>query len=307
MQPMEKPLSIKYTGQGVLESLEKQLELAKKLKTVYDHRPDPNKFIGAMKGTKSELEYTKEKIDEDNEYVARTKEAISKKNEEAGNISIIEGGFALSEMMQAMIVDRINNGMFPKFKAVMTSERDDLRVGIDAVLKRDEGKYLGAAFDFTVSSASNTIEDKLIKEWNNHVERHAIPVVKYFEDPDTHERGSLIVPRFIIGGSKAEIEYFASMYLEGKQDELNNHPFKYLMIRQIDEQLKAALKFFEKNSDDQAYDFIHKQYRKIQLFIEDLKQEISYNDYVKTKEFHEYKQNSVAYNTMRDFYQRKND
>ena len=301
----EGPISVKFPGAGILDSLEKQVELAKKLKNVYDNRPNPEKFIGLKKNSKNEI-YTDEEVKEDIEYVNRTKKGIEEGNLARGNISIIEGGFTLSEMMQAMIVDRINNGMFPKFKAIMTSERDDLRVGIDAVLKRDEGKYLGAAFDFTVSSSTTTITDKLEKEWDSHIERHQIPVVKYFEDPETHEKGTLIVPRFIIGGSKREIEFFASKYLEGKQDELNDHPFKYLMVRQIDEQLKAALKFFDEHQDDPSFGFIRKQYEKIQLFIEDLKEEISYSDFVKTKDFFEYKKNNVAYNAMRNFYETKN-
>ncbi len=305
MEPTEKNISIKYPGEGVLDNLEKQVDLAKRLKEVYDHRPDPTNFVGAMRGTKAEQEYTQEKINEDIEYVKNRKNLIDKQNNERGNISIIEGGFALSEMMQAMIIDRINNGMFPKFKAVMTSERDDLRVGIDAVLKRDEGKYLGAAFDFTVASNVNIIGNKLEKEWEDHVVRHEIPVVKYFEDPDTGERKSLMTPRFIIGGSKREIELFASMYLEGKEEELNNHPFKYLMIKQIDEQLKSALKFFEEQKDDKSYDFIKNQYKKIQIFIEELKEEVSYSNFANTKEFYDYKKSSVAYNTMREFYERK--
>jgi hypothetical protein len=253
-------------------------------------------------------DYTQEKINEDIEYVKETQRKIEEQNKQKGVevLSMLESGFSLSEMMQAMIVDMINKGMFPNFKAIMTSERDDLRVGIDAVLKRSEGKYLGAAFDFTISGNTTTIGDKLEGVWENNIEKHSIPVVKYFEDPDTGRKGSQLAPKFIIGGSKKEIEFFAKKYLEGNEAELNNHPFKYLMVKQIDEQLKAALKYFESKEGDQAFDFIKKQYKTIEIFIEELKTSIGYEDFVKTKEFFDYKKESVAHNAMRKFYSEKN-
>ncbi len=304
-EPNEKSMSIKYSGEGVLDNFEKQLDLAKRLKNVYDNRPDPATFVGAMQGTDQEGQYTEEEIKKDIEYVLITKQKIEKSNRERGNISVLEGGFAISEMMQAMIVDRINKGMFSKFKAEMTSERDDLKVGVDAVLKRDADTYLGAAFDFTVAANPTTIEDKLQKEWREHIEKHSIPVVKYYQDPDTKQKQSLMTPRFIIGGAKRDIENFASMYLEGREDELNNHPFKYLMINQIEQQLKSAIHFFEKNADDPSYGFIHKQYKKIALAIDELKKDVSYNEFTKGKDFFDYKKSSVAYNAMKDFYEDK--
>jgi len=303
----KEPVSIK--SNGILNSLEKQLALARRLEKVYQNRPNPRDFIGAMAGTKSAGEYTREKIEEDEKYVNDTKAVIEKSNKEKGLeiFSMLESGFSLSEMMQAMIVDRINKGMFPNFKAIMTSERDDLRVGIDAVLKREEGKYLGAAFDFTVSSKESDIENKLQKSWLFEIKGHSIPIVKYFKDLDTGFKGSLMVPKFIIGGSKKEIEFFTEKYLEGKENELNEHPFKYLMVKQIEEQLKAALLFFEKNNNKKEYDFIHSQYKKIDLFIKELKKDINYNEYIKSKEFFEYKKQNIAYNSMKRFYFEKNN
>jgi hypothetical protein len=305
MQDKIKPdfLSVKYTSEGILSNLKNQIKLAETLKPVYDNRPEPKEFEGILADDpKFAKEYSKEEIQKDIDYVKDTKSKIEQSYLESGKLDLLEQGFSLSEMMQAMIVDMINRGMFPNFKAVMTSERDDLRIGIDAVLKRDEGKYLGAAFDFSLSGKESDIENKLEKIWNFGIEKHAIPVVKYFKDPDSGRKGSLMVPKFVIGASKKEIEDFAQKYLDGKQDELKNHPFKYLMVKQIDEQLKAALSFFEKNSKNPEYDFIHNQYKKIELFIEELKKDINYADFTKGKDFFDYKKQNVAYNTMRKFF-----
>ncbi|MBP6060766.1 MAG: hypothetical protein KA515_02060 [Candidatus Pacebacteria bacterium] len=304
--PME-PFSMKYPGEGILNSIEKQLALVRKLEDVYKNRPDPKNFVGAMEGTESANQYSSEEIQKDIDYVERTKGNIEKANKEKGLevFSMLESGFSLSEMMQAMIIDRSNKGMLPGFKAIMTSERDDLKVGMDAILKKKEYGYLGASFDFTISSNKTTIQDKLKKIWENDVMKHSIPTVKYFEDPDTHARGSLMVPKFVIAGSKKDIEFFTHKYLEDKADELNEHPFRYMLVKQIDDQLKSALKFFEKNKENKSFDFIHKKYKEIQGFIEKLKQDINYSEYVNSKEFFEYKKDNNAYKAMKDFYSDK--
>ena len=295
------PISIK--SNGILNNIEKQLSLARRLEKVYQNRPNPDNFIGAMSGTKLEGEYTKEKIEDDKKYVSDTKAAIEKSNKEKGLeiFSILETGFSLSEMMQAMIIDRINDGMFPNFKAIMTAERDDLKVGMDAIFKSRDTQ-MGASWDFTTSGNITTIQDKLEKVWKNNIEKHAIPVVKYYEDPDTHKKGSLMVPKFIVGCSRQEIEFFAQKYLENNEKALNNHPIKYMIIKQIDEQLQAALKYFDKNSSNTDFDFIKNQYKRIDTLLRSLKKEINYDDFVKTKEFFEFKKNSKAYQAMKNFF-----
>ncbi|MCX6755286.1 MAG: hypothetical protein NT068_01965 [Candidatus Nomurabacteria bacterium] len=300
---MENKNLMKYAGEGILNSVEKQIALARKLEDVYKNRPDPRNFIGAMSGTKRENEYSAEEIEKDISYVENTKASIEKSNKEKGidTLAILESGFSLSEMMQAMIIDRINKGMFPGFKAVMTSERDDLKVGIDAVLKKKELGYLGASFDFTITASKTNIQDKLEKNWNFNIERHIIPTVKYFEDPDTHEKRSLLVPKFIIGGSKKDIEFFTDKYLNDKADELNDHPFKHMMIKQIDMQLDSAIKFFETKKDDRSFDFIKKEYMEIKSFIEKLKEDVHYQEYVKSKDFMEAKKDGVAFKAIKEF------
>lgn len=304
---MEKQFSIKQPG--VLDSIEKQLTLARKLEDVYNHRPNPIDFIGAMAGTNSASLYTKEKIEEDLLYVETRKKQFEEQQKAKGAevLTLLENGFSLSEMMQAMIVDMINKGMLPNFKAMMTSERDDIGVGVDAVLKRKEGGYMGAAFDFTISGNETVIADKLEKNWNENIVKHKIPVVKYFQDPDTNKKSSLLIPKFIIGGTKSDIEVFAKAYLEGKENDLINHPFKFLMVKQIDEQLKAELSFFLTQKDNPEFDFISKIYKKTEIFIENLKEEIKYNEYIKTKEFFDYKKESKAYHAMKEFYEKKSE
>ena len=303
---MQEKRTFSIKSEGVLKSVEDQVALARRLQKVYENRPNPNDFVGAMAGTKFESKYTKEAIDQDNQYVLDTKAAIEKSNKDKGleMFYILENGFSLSEMMQAMIIDRINDGMFPSFKAIMTSERDDLRIGMDAIFKSRDTQ-IGASWDFTSSGSVEEIQNKLEKIWKYDIEKGAIPVVKYYEDPDTHKKGSLMVPKFVIGCSKKEIEFFAKKYLEGSEKELNNHPLKYLIIKQMDEQLQPVLKYFNESSLGSEFDFIKNIYKKIDIVLKNLKEEINYNEFVNTKEFFDMKKNSVAYNAIRDFFQKK--
>ncbi len=260
---------------SILESLENQLLLAKKLETVYDQRPKLGDFVGAMKNTKSESKYTKEAIEDDEKYVEEKRKQIEEANSSLGreNLDNKEIGFQLSEMMQAMIVDRMNKNWFKDCKAIMTSDFDDLKAGIDAVLKHENGGYLGAAFDFTVTNKREIIDNKLETEWERHVEKGQIPTVKYFEDPDTKEKKNLLVPRFIVGASKDDVEELAEAYLTNNAEVLENHPFKYVMLLQIEEQLQTILDYYETNTDTR-FSFAKDKYEKIQTLIRGMKKEI---------------------------------
>lgn len=282
---------------SILDSFENQIALARRLEDVYSHRPDMKKFVGAVKNPKFAEEYTAEKVQQDIDYVERTRVAIEEKNSSMGQevLNRSEGGFALSEMMQAMVVDRINNGWLKDFKAIMTSDYDDLRVGIDAVMKHEGGSYLGAAFDFTVSSRGEQIAKKLDTMWERNIEKGSVPKLKYFEDPDTHEKSSLLVLKFIIGGSKQDVEDMAKAYLAGDEATLGKHPFRYLMLEQISEQLRVILSFYEAHPDDQKLKFAYQQYQKIESVIEQAKKDIGYDEFKKgNTDFHAYAKESTA-------------
>ena len=199
---------------SILDSLPNQLKLAKILENVYENRPDINSFVGAMAGTKYEKNYTKEVVEKDDLYVETTLANIDESNRSFGkeNLEKIEGGFQLSEILQAMVIDRLNNHWFKEFKAIMTSTFDDLAAGMDGVMKHKDGGYLGLSLDFTVTNKGENIYKKLAGEWEN-VEKGEVRTVKYFEDPDTKEKGCLLVPKFIIGASKKDVEELASAYL----------------------------------------------------------------------------------------------
>lgn len=301
---MEEILNISKEKKDILNDPEKLTALAGMLKRVYFSRPNPGEFIGAMKDNpKFAPEYTEEAIKSDKEYIKEKRRQIEEINSSFGREQLdqLEGGFALSEMIQTMIVDRINNGWFKDLKAIMTSDYDDLKYGIDAVVKHEEGKYLGMAFDFTVTNQDKRIYQKLKDEWDNNVSKGKISIIKYFKDQDTGVKGRLLVPKFIIGGSKKDVEGLAAAYLEKNEEILNNHPLKYLVIEQIETQLNATLNYYERNEDDPKFNFAKKQYERIEGVVSQLKTGIEFEQKIKDLSYHEYSRNNVALKTIKRF------
>ena len=288
---------------SILDSMENQIALANKLGNVYENRPDIDKFKGAMAGTKFESEYTEEAINKNKLYVEQTRAKIEESNSNFGKerLEHLEGGFQLSEILQAMIVDRLNKHWFKDCQAIMTSDFDDL-CGIDAVIKHEKGGYLGIALDFTVTNQDKKIYEKVKKNWTQNTEEGKIPTVKYFEDPDTKEKGRLLVPKFIIGGSKKDVEELSSAYLINNTEVLENHPFKYMMLLQIEEQLQTVLDYYEAHSGEPKIQFAKKQYERIQTILRNMKNEIHSDEKMhENTDLYEYSKSSVALDMMRRF------
>ena len=293
---------------GILDSLENQILLAKKLGNVYENRPDINSFVGVMKGTNQEVNYTKEAIEKDELYVKNIRQKIDESNSSEGRqkLDYLEGGFQLSEILQAMVTDRLNKNWFKDCEAIMTSDYDDLSVGIDAVMKHKKGGYLGMTFDFTVSNQDKKIYEKLKNEWNKNTEKGNIPTIKYFEDPDTKEKRRLLVPKFIIGASKKDVEELADAYLNNNSELLDNHPFKYLILLQIEEQMQTVLDYFESIKCNEElfkkFTFANTQYERIQNILRNMKNEIHFDKNMHENiDLYEYSKNNTALDMMRRF------
>lgn len=289
--------------ENLLDKMENQLVLARKLQNVYAARPDPKNFIGAMADTEFSEEYSEESIKKDEEYISDTRKKIEEQNRSNGlhDLQRLEGGFALSEMLQAMVVDCLNKRWLDEFKAVMTSDFDDLKVGADAVLKHKTGQYLAASFDFTITSQEKHIYNKLSKVWEKNVESGSIPTIKYFEDPDTHNKRKIIAPKFIIGATRKDIEDMAKCYLEDKEDDLNNHKFQFMIIEQMYEQLVSVRNYLDHHKDDKKLDFSRKHYNKIYDTVQRIRDKFQREEKINNVDFYEYSKESPALTTMRNF------
>jgi hypothetical protein len=285
-----------------LRNQENLMALFLRLQNVYSQRPDITEFTGAMSDTKFAYGYLPEQIESDNKYVEETREKIEEHNSSKGQekLNIFEENFVFAEAAQAMITDRINSWM-PDFKTIMTSDYDDLKVGIDMVMKDKEGGYFGTAFDATVSSNADKIKEKIEKNWDNNVSKGSLPVVKYFKDPDTEKMGRITVPKFVIGASANDVNEMAKAYLSGTEDTLDNHPFRKMVLEQIATQIEGVLDFYEDKKDDPKYNFAYRQYVRVEKMIKEAMTELNEAQIIDRLDYHEYSKNSLTMGIINDF------
>lgn len=305
---------------SVFDSPEKTIQLFRKLTNVYDNRPDEMSFIGAQDNNQNEdikKQYTKEAIQADIAYVAKRKKQIAEANASSGKAVLEnnEESFQHSEIMQAMIVDCINEGWFGDMKAMMSSEYDDIAKGVDAIMQSKDAQrkntYIGTSFDFTLAEKPDHILKKLTKNWQRSVEEGKVPSVKYFIDPDTKEKRSLSLPKCIVIGTNQDIEELATAYLENNEQTKRNHPFRFTMIDQIEEQLDKAIVFFQQEKElrpdiGTKYDFAEKVYTGALASIRAMKKSINMQDTLtQHPEIYQTMKESKGTAIMRNFLQEK--
>lgn len=289
-------------AESPLKNPDNMITLFLRLQNVYKQRPDMTEFEGIMTDTKFAEEYTSEKIEKDGKYVEEKREQIETQNSSKGReqLNTFEENFAFAEAAQAMITDRMNVWL-PGFKTIMTSDYDDLKVGIDMVMKDKDGGYFGTAFDATVSSNDERINEKIQKNWDNNVSRGSLPVVKYFKDPDTEKLGRITVPKFIIGASANDVNEMATAYLSGTEDTLDNHPFRKLFLEQISTQIEGVLDFYEDKKNDSRYSFAYRQYIRVEKMIKEALKELNESKIIDRLEYHEYAKNNLTMTLINDF------
>lgn len=273
-----------------------------RLQNVYRKRPDITEFEGVLSGTKFADDYSATQIETDGKYVETTRERIEEENRSKGKErqNIFEENFVFAEAAQAMITDRLNTWL-PDFKTIMTSDYDDLKVGVDMVMKDKEGGYFGTAFDATVSSDAERIKEKIQKNWDNNVSKGSLPVVKYFQDPDTGKKGRILVPKFIIGAAATDVNQMAKAYLSGTENTLDNHPFRKMIFEQILTQIEGVLDFYEDKKDNPQYSFAYRQYIRVEKMIKEATKELNEAQIIDRLEYHEYSKNSLTMNLINDF------
>ncbi len=291
------------SNEGILNNIQNQLILARKLQSVYDNRPNIDTFIEIPVEDKFVHLYTKEQIEKDKAYVADRRAKIEEQDRSLGqeNFEYREGGFQLSEIMQAMVVDRLNKHWYKDCTTTMSSDFDDIAHGIDAAMKGRTGDFLGLSFDFTVSRKEEILENKLKNNWDENVKEGKIPTMKYAEDPDTKKKGPLLVPKFIIGASKKDVEDLAQAYLDDDVEALENHPFKYVLLQQIEEQLQTALDYYVTEPDNETLRFAKGKYDRLQNLIRIIKNQIHLDENIQNLDLYQYSKNNIALETMRRF------
>jgi len=284
------------------------MKLFLRLQNVYSKRPDTSKFTGALADTKFADEYSAEEIAKDNLYVIDTRNKIEEHNRAKGQEAFdrFQENFAFAEAGQAMIVDRLNIWM-PGSTTNMTADCDDLRIGVDFLTTNKNSGHFGTAFDVTLSSKKNFINEKITKNWDNNIVKGSLPVVKYFEDPETGQKGRLLTPKFIIGASADDINDMANAYLTGDEKSLDNHPFRKLFFEQIRVQYNDALDFYEsdENKNDARFSLARREYTRVKTMIDEAEKKLDESGDIDRLSYHEYSKESLTLQLINEFADKK--
>ncbi len=134
-------------------------KLKEELDTVFSRRPDPNEFIGAMAGTAYARKYTRKNVEKNIKYAEIRDSYFDQENIQYGKALAAskESGFTSGELLQAIIIDRLNNGWLPNMKGSMASRYDDVAAGIDAAVKYKKYNYFATSFDMTISENDEVV------------------------------------------------------------------------------------------------------------------------------------------------------
>ena len=279
--------------------------LKEKLRSVYDHTPNPMNFIGISEETENEDFYSEQTILNDIQHVKEVRSFIDSEDAKYGESlkKRREAGFDQSEIFQIMIIDQINKGWVPEMIGSRTYDFDDLE-GSDAVFQYKKKSYFAASFDMTINQEKEAIENKLQKNWERYIVTGILPRVKYYEDPENSKnRGKRIMPKFIIGGSNEDLEQLTDAYLNNDLESVAEYPLKYTIISQIEIQLDKILDFYfsPENIDNPKFDFARKQYTRFEDFFEEIKNSVDYYNKMDTDEISEHRENNAIYKVCKSF------
>lgn len=285
--------------------------LKDKLKSVYEHTPDPKNFIGMSDASEGAEFYSEQTILGDIRRVEDVRFNIDSGNSLYGESlkKRREAGFEKSEIFQMIVIDRLNDGWIPEMKATRTHDFDDLD-GKDAVMQYKKHTYFAASLDMTINPDPAVIEEKMQKNWDRYIMKGILPRVKYYEDPENSQnRGKRIMPIFVIGGSPEDLEYLANAYLEDNLSSVADHPLKYTIVSQIEAQLDMILEFYfnDENSDNPKFDFARKHYARFSEFFQQVKESIQYKQKENQEDIRAHRENNVIYKTCRNFIPRINN
>lgn len=220
--------------------------------------------------------YEDSEIESDKKYVLEMKKKF-RENETRES----EKTKTIANAIEIIINDQIElaDWLGEETYTYQTSEYDDIRNGIDAVLEfinEDEENnqtFLGIAFDITYK---NDVAKKFLRI-KKEIDEHKNKGIKYFQSENTDYKGPIEnIPRLVIGLDIKSGEELIELYCENRNKELSKHFFQFELIDELLYQLDIFIKYSEKVGNEEAsilYKEIKEKIIKIKKEKESLKTE----------------------------------
>ncbi len=213
--------------------------------------------------------YEDSEIEEDKNYVLRMKREFKKhENKES------EKSKEIANAIEIIINDQIelSDWLGGETYTYQTSEYDDIKNGIDAVLefisedKENDQSFLGIAFDITYK---NDVSKKFFRI-KKEIEENEKNNIKYFQSENTEYKGPIEnIARLVIGLDINSGEELIELYCEKENKKLENHFFQFQLIDELLYQLDVFIKYSERIENKDSYIL----YKEIKEKIEGIKKE----------------------------------
>ncbi|MBI4121133.1 MAG: hypothetical protein HY457_02670 [Parcubacteria group bacterium] len=182
--------------------------------------------------------FTDAAVEKDMQYLARVEAAIKE-----GETERSRDTFRLARILEAIIHEQteLANWLGSGATTIKTSRLDDIANGVDEVVefRKDEGHtaHLGLGIDVTLGTHFLGQKFERIRK---EIESGKLAQVRYFKSSDGSFVGTLpLLPRVIVGAERRHITELARLWVNNKNKELAEHPFKKVLIAEIIEQLRA--------------------------------------------------------------------
>jgi len=203
-------------------------------------------------------------VDEDKKEVLGMKQSFSKDMDEKS----LENN-KLSEIFNSIALEQFekNNWMGEEAFTTGTSEYDKLKTGISNITEFHDEKgvsYMAMAVKVTFSSSLNK---KLLKIKDN-IKSGELSKIKYFES-ELHRGELKKVPSVIVGCEKDMLLDVVELWLQKNNKALEKHPLQFLILDQIEEEIK----FFKKEASFSSNRELIKVYENIEKRIDGILQQ----------------------------------
>ena len=193
-----------------------------------DKEIDPNQFRGLGD------DYSDSIVDND-------LDDLEELEKEFAEIAKLRTGEAevIGKIFEQIVLEQFGKWIADNVSVRKASRFDDCKNGVDAIAEikePSETNYLALALDAT---HGNSVTNKLtrIKE---QIEKGKMSEVKYYQSLDGSFRGKLKrIPRVVIGADRNKVMELAALWVEGKEDELSNHPVQFQVLEEIILQLET--------------------------------------------------------------------
>ncbi len=215
-----------FTKKRLIDNPELQDKLlAKKERIIDAHRPNERDF--------SDI-YSLEEIEKDLKDLENLEKIWAEEDEENQKNDYVK---KVSSIYEGVFADQIEaNAWFGNnCDTTVTSKYDDVKNKVDVVgiFKQEEKRsYLGLGVDVTFASDPEILEEKL-NSIKRSIKAGHMPVLKYFQDPETGEHKKVFLPRIIIGSRLSSAEKLIELWGSNdpkRNEKLAQHPVQVKII-----------------------------------------------------------------------------